>query len=189
MHFIYVSHPLYRTVTEYVTTDYSLNRKLPGWVMSLPIDHASSTWPERKKDKFKVMIDKLQKVRRWLDVEASLQWKQPGGALFIFWLLKPSFIFLERALPNWCERLWSPAPHQTQLPVISPAFQSLSGASAPSLLAAAGEFFWFFSWHHVIFFGGPGLLLYLPKAEGFPTTNTARSLFASLLAMQIDHNS
>lgn len=82
--------------------------ELPGWIISFPIDHANSTWPERKKDQFKAMIDKLQKVKRWLGVETSLQEKLPGGALFIF----PLLIFLERAVPNWCECLWSAGPHQ-----------------------------------------------------------------------------
>lgn len=111
MRFMYDSHPFCGTVTKYVTTDYNLNRRLPGWIMSFLVDHASGTWPERKKDKFKAMIDKLQKVRGWLDVETSLQWKQPGGALFIFWSRKPSCMFLEHALLNWCERLWAAAPH------------------------------------------------------------------------------
>lgn len=126
MHFIYVTHLLYRTVTEHVTTDYNQNRRAPGWIMSFPIDHANSTWPERKKDQFKAMIDKLQKVKRWLGVETSLREKLPAGALFIFPLLKPSFIFLEHAVPNWWECLWSAVPHRAQHLVLSPGCFSVT---------------------------------------------------------------
>lgn len=188
MRFMYDSHPFYRTVTKCVTTDSSLNRKLPGWIMFFLVDHASSTWPERKKDKFKAMIDKIQKVRGWLDVEMSLQWKHPGGALFIFWSLMLSCIFLEHALLNWHERFWSAAPHQTQLLAMFPVFQSFSGASPPSPFAAAGGFFRLISLHFPIFSGGPGLLLYLPNAKGFLPNNTSRFSFASLVDIQIGHH-
>lgn len=187
MCFMYDSHPFSRTVTKCVTTNSSLNRRLPGWITSFLVDHASSTWPERKKDKFKAMIDKLQKVRGWLDVEMSLQWKQPGGALFIFWSLTPSCIFLEHALLNGCERFWSAASPQTQLLAMSPVFQAFSGASPPSPAAAAGGFFGLISLHFLIFSGGPGLLLYLPNAKGFLPNNTSRFSFASPVDIQIGH--
>lgn len=72
MHFIYVSHLLYRTVTKYVTADYSLHGQATLVNYAPRRRSCHSTGLGREEDKSKTMIDVLQEVKRCLGVETNL---------------------------------------------------------------------------------------------------------------------